>query len=268
MTLAGKLVEGQYRIVRTIARGAVATVYLALDLQGHPYALKVFPQGMEARAHREWSIGSRLLHPHINPVYRRIEVFGRPGVLLAYVAGARFSEWRDRHPTSLFRIFDQLLQALAYMHDQGLVHRDIKPENLLVDHRGTAYLVDFDLSGPSEESFPKKLRLGTLAYLSPEQAVGESPTPAADIYAAGVLLFWAIHGELPYTGSPREVLQAHRFAPIPSLAPDPATQLQRAPELQVYLERLLAKDPKDRFQNGREALEALQDLEATLTQGD
>jgi eukaryotic-like serine/threonine-protein kinase len=263
VNLAGLELEGRYKVVRPIARGALATVYLAYDTNT-PLALKVFPPGFEGRAEREWKVGQVLNHPRINPVLGRLTVphdqIDHPAVLLAYAPGARLYEWRKQYPTQVIAVFKQLLEALAYMHDQGLVHRDIKPDNLVVDSVGDAKLVDFDLSGPASEPFTQKVRLGTIAYIAPEQVRGESPTAAADIYSAGVLLYWCLRGQLPFEGKPKEVLQAHLNEPLPKLVVAPETGLKASPVIQFFLERLMHKDPEKRPPNGTVALEEFQSV--------
>jgi eukaryotic-like serine/threonine-protein kinase len=260
---AGITLEGRYKVVRPIARGALATVYLAFDAHGTPYALKVFPKGFEGRADREWKVGQRLRHPRINPVLARLSVphegGEHPAVLLAFAPGSRLSEWRKDNPARVLRVFRHLLEALAHMHALNLVHRDVKPDNLVVDGTGEARLVDFDLSGPLGERFSQRVRLGTIAYIAPEQILGRSPTPASDMYSAGILLYWAIAGELPFLGEPAEVIHAHLHLPPPPLVAAPDTGLLVTKELQTFVNRLISKDARERYAN---ALEALHDFEA------
>lgn len=263
MGLAGITLEGRYKVIRPIARGALATVYLAFDVHGTPYAVKVFPKGFEGRADREWKVGGQLKHPHINPVLARLSVphdgIENPAVLLAYAPGSRLSEWRNDHSDKVLGVFRHLLEALAHMHSQSLVHRDVKPDNLVVDGTGEARLVDFDLSGPQSERFSQKIRLGTIAYIAPEQIRGQSPTPASDMYSAGILLYWAIAGELPFVGEPVEVMNAHLNLPPAPLVAAPDTGLIVTAELQAFIDRLIAKDIHRRYAN---AMEALRDFEA------
>ncbi|GIW28286.1 MAG: serine protease [Meiothermus sp.] len=261
--LAGITLEGRYKVVRPIARGALATVYLAFDIHGTPYALKVFPKGFEGRADREWKVGQRLKHPRINPVLARLAVphdgGENPAVLLAFAPGSRMSEWRKGNPAKVLVVFRHLLEALAHMHAQNLVHRDVKPDNLVVDGTGEARLVDFDLSGPESERFSQRVRLGTIAYIAPEQIRGQSPTAASDMYSAGILLYWAVAGELPFVGEPVEVMNAHLNLAPPPLVAAPDTGLIVTAELQSFLDRLISKDIRQRYPN---ALEALRDFEA------
>jgi serine/threonine protein kinase len=261
--LAGITLEGRYKVIRPIARGALATVYLAFDTHGTPYALKVFPKGFEGRADREWKVGQQLKHPHINPVLARLSVphegGEHPAVLLAFAPGSRLSEWRKDNPAKVLGVFRHLLEALAHMHGLNLVHRDVKPDNLVVDGTGEARLVDFDLSGPLGERFSQKVRLGTIAYIAPEQIRGQSPTPASDVYSAGILLYWAIAGELPFVGDSAEVMNAHLNRPPPPLVAAPDSGLLVTTELRGFINRLISKDASERYPN---ALEALRDFEA------
>ena len=249
--IPGQVVRGEYRVVRPIARGAVATVYLAFDRKGRPHAVKVFPEGYAQRADREWQVGRSLDHPNVNPVLDRLDVGELPAVLLAYAPGRRLSE-RGHDPEGFMPIFHQLMAALAHVHERGFVHRDVKPENVIVSRDDRARLIDFDLAGPRDEE-TARLRLGTLAYIAPEQVRGEGVSPATDVYAAGILLFWGLTGELPYVGPVPKVLSAHLHDPLPR-APgfDPESALGRV------LTRMVAKDPGDRYPNAGAALAALQ----------
>ncbi|MCS7057432.1 MAG: serine/threonine protein kinase [Meiothermus sp.] len=262
--LAGITLEGRYKVIRPIARGSLATVYLAFDIHGTPYALKVFPKGFEGRAEREWRVGQKLKHPRINPVLARLSVpqegGENPAVLLAFAPGSRFSEWRRDNPGRVLTVFRHLLEALAHMHSKNLVHRDVKPENLVVDGTGDSRLVDFDLSGPVGERFSQRVRLGTIAYIAPEQIRGQSPTPASDVYSAGILLYWALSGELPFTGEPAEVMRAHLSNLPPPLVAAPETGLVVTQELQAYLNRLVAKDIRQRYPDAIEALRGLEEM--------
>ena len=243
-------------MVRPIARGAVSTVYLAFDDGGTPYAVKVFPRGFAARADREWRVGSSLSHPNVNPVQRRFDIGEYPAVLMDLVPGSRLSDFPRMSKEGFGGIFAQLLAALAHLHERGFVHRDVKPENLIVDESGTARLIDFDLSGPEDEP-TGRLRLGTIAYIAPEQVRGERVTPASDLYAAGVILYWGLTGELPFVGDPRVVMNHHLHSPLPDSESGDAA-------LDAFLKRLVAKDPAARYPS---ATAALADFEAIRQAG-
>ncbi|MER3557805.1 MAG: serine protease, partial [Thermus sp.] len=165
MSLVGQTLLSRYKVVRPLARGALATVYLAFDLFGTPYAVKAFPKGLKRRAEREFRVGRALGHPRINPVLALLEEQEDRGaaLLLAYAPGERFLDWRQgSEKEAVLSVFRQLLEALAHMHARGFVHRDVKPENLVVAPTQEARLLDFDLSGPIGEPFRMRIRLGTL----------------------------------------------------------------------------------------------------------
>ncbi|APD09386.1 MULTISPECIES: serine/threonine-protein kinase [Thermus] len=250
VSLTGKVLLEKYRVIRLLGQGALASVFLAFDRFGTPYALKVFPKGAEARRDRELWVGQRLSHPNINPVLEALDLEEGPALLLAYAPGEEMGRWMLRRPERkrALLVFRQLLSALAHMHERGLVHRDVKPENIIVAGTDEARLVDFDLSGPALEAFKKPLRVGTLPYLAPEQVLGQSPGPEADVYAAGVILYWILAGEHPFVGAPEEVLWGHLKGAIP---PIPGLE----PEQEAFLGRLLAKQPAKRFPTAKEALE-------------
>ncbi|HEX2864402.1 MAG TPA: serine/threonine-protein kinase [Deinococcales bacterium] len=259
MSLAGTLVLDRYRIVRPFARGASSVVYLAFDEFGKPFAVKLFHAGLAARADREFLVAQRLVHPNLNRAVARVVVEGLPGVLLEFAPGVRLSDWPGKNggPDELVPVLRGVVAGLAQVHALGFVHRDLKPENVIVhDAQGlgrrqvSARVVDFDLSGPSGEVFRDPVAPGTVAFISPEAALGKPLTPASDLYSLGVLAYWALAGRLPFDGEPREVLRAHAYS-----APDQAP-LARHGELGDLTARLLAKAPADR-PHGLQALDVL-----------
>lgn len=238
--IIGTVVGDGLQLLRELDRGVSSRVYLASDGK-QVKALKLFKSDHAARAERELTIGSRLDHPHLNPVDSAVTVAGSPGVLMPYVPGERLSAWLLRgQPLALvLDAMARVADALAYLHGMGIVHRDVKPENVLVDKYGRAMLLDFDLSARIGADEPAVVA-GTIAYLSPEQARAEPPTPAADLYGFGAMLYQALTGQVPFTGSVTEVLRAHA-----ALVPALASTLR--PELSVFddlLASLLAKDPR------------------------
>ena len=250
VSLVGKTLSGRYRVVRPLARGALARVYLAFDPFGTPYALKLFPPKARPRRDRELWVGRRLAHPNLNPVLEALDLEEGPALLLAYAPGEELGRWMGKSPafSQAMRVFHQLLLALAHMHEKGLVHRDVKPENILVN-AGEARLLDFDLSGPAQERFQKPLLLGTPAYLAPELLRGLPSGPEADVYAAGIILYWMLTGEHPFADPSGRVSLDPDRGPHPPVA-------GLGEEAALYLERLLAPDPKARFPTAQEALKA------------
>ena len=135
VSLVGKTLSGRYRVVRPLARGALARVYLAFDPFGTPYGLKLFPPKARPRRDRELWVGRRLAHPNLNPVLEALDLEEGPALLLAYAPGEELGRWMGKSPafSQAMRVFHQLLLALAHMHEKGLVHRDVKPEHILVN---------------------------------------------------------------------------------------------------------------------------------------
>lgn len=234
---------GNFQLIRQIGRGAVARVYLASD-GTEIRAVKVFPEKHASRAEREFAFGSGLEHPHLNRVLEAAKLNGSPCLIMPFVKGALLSDWiqerRDR-PREFLGALLGVVAGLDYLHGRRTVHRDLKPENVLVDERGHAVLIDYDLATrPLEQQ--RSTVVGTIAFLSPEQARAEPVTPASDMYSLGVLMYWGLRGEVPFSGDPARVIDAHRRVnprPLDSGRPDLAP-------LAPLVAALLSKDPADR----------------------
>ena len=249
MKVIGANVGGNFRVVRQLARGTLARIFLVSDGKSVK-VLKLFPPDFAARAERELRVGCSLAHPRLNPVEAGLELDGYPGVIMPYVRGVQLSEWLVQADLSRFlALLSQVLEGLEYLHGEGIVHRDIKPDNILVGSQGAPYLIDFDLAVHVNE--PPQKSAGTVAYLSPEQARGERSAPASDLYAVGVLLYRVLTGEVPFSGSVSEVITMHREAtPPPPSSFNPAL----APFDSLCLE-LLSKDAKARPSAAQMAME-------------
>jgi eukaryotic-like serine/threonine-protein kinase len=254
MNVIGARLDSGEQVLREIGRGAHARVYLVSD-GVRVGALKLLPPRDAERARHEATIACGLAHPHVNRVDALVEVAGLPGLLMPLVRGRRMAARgrSQRAQEAYLDAFEGLLRGLAYLHGRGVVHRDVKPENVLVDAAGVAMLIDFDLAVRSDGTGTHPGLVGTAAYLSPEQARGEAAVPASDLYAAGVMLFGALTGEVPFTGTLTEVVTAHRDAPPPL----PSSFDPGLARLDAFTSRLLAKDPRERFAAGDEALAAL-----------
>lgn len=247
-------------VLREVGRGASARVFLVSD-GASVGALKLLPPGQELRADHEHRIASGFFHPNVVRVDARVDVAGWPGVRMPLVSGRRLlarggGEGVDR--AGYLDAFAQLLEALAYLHAGGVVHRDVKPENVLIDRAGRVTLIDFDLAYRMAEPSAAPRVAGTLAYLSPEQVRGEPATPASDLYAAGVMLYAALTGEVPYGVAIEALVAGHR--PAGGQARRVARPSNIDPALapaDALLAGLLAPDPADRFADAASAAAAL-----------
>jgi eukaryotic-like serine/threonine-protein kinase len=260
---------GQYDIQRELGRGGMGIVLLARDERLHrSVALKVLPPELASdgdtreRFLREARMAAQLSHPNIVPVYRADEIGGFAFFAMGFVDGETLGERiRDRGTLpapEVVRVLREVAWALAYAHARGIVHRDVKPDNILLERTsGRAIVTDF---GIARAEFNPALTqdglvLGTVFYMSPEQASGEALDGRSDLYALGCIGFLALSGRLPFEGStPQGILVAHATKEPPALR-SVAPQVPVA--LAAVIDRCLRKRADDRFATGEELAEAL-----------
>jgi serine/threonine-protein kinase len=277
----GRTVSERYRLERELGRGGMATVFLAEDLRHHhSVAVKVLKAEISAslgvaRFLREIEIAARLVHPHVLGLLDSGETGGLPYYVMPYAAGdslrARLRRDGELPVEAALGIFREVLDALAYAHEQGIVHRDIKPENVLFvgSH---VQVSDFGLAkalAAAAEPSPLTaagLAVGTPAYMAPEQAAGSPEVDhRADIYAAGLMAYEMLAGAHPFAGHPPQKLAAAQVArPV-----EPLDRIRPGlpPGLAALVMTCLEKRPADRWQSCQEALRQLARLLETGSEG-
>jgi serine/threonine protein kinase len=268
---AGSQIDS-YRIEAPVARSGMASIFRAVDTRDNRVvALKIPHPDMEAdpilfdRFKREADIGEKLDHPMVMRVYggeKRSRIYmvmewcdGR--LLRDILAEGRMPQDRA------IRIAIEVLDALEYIHEQGVVHRDLKPENIMVDANDNIKLIDFGIAG---DSAARRLTyanftatLGTADYISPEQVKGKRGDGRTDIYALGIILYEMLTGRLPFSGSsPMEVMNDRLLNyPMPPSITEPSI----SPQLQEVLYRALERDPQNRYARASEFAHDLRHLD-------
>ncbi|HVM70239.1 MAG TPA: protein kinase [Anaerolineales bacterium] len=258
---------GRYEIKAEIGRGGMATVYHAYDPRfEREVAIKVLPREMlhdvqfRTRFDREAKTIAMLEHPAIVPVYDFGEEEGQPYFVMRYMTGGSLADRMKNGPISIqeaARIFTRIAPALDEAHHKGIIHRDLKPGNILFDQFNEPYISDFGIAKLSEAQtqVTGSAIVGTPAYMSPEQAQGENIDGRSDIYGLGVILFELLSGQQPYHGdTPMSVVVKHITDPVPHIL-DVKPDLP--PDIEVIVEKAMAKDRNERFQNVRSLAEAL-----------
>jgi serine/threonine protein kinase len=262
--MSDTVIAGRYRLDNVLGRGGMSEVWCAEDLElGRLVAIKLLaPDADTARFEREARAVASLAHPNITQLYDYGEEDGRPYIVLEYVPGGTLEE-RLRTEKVLpddeaFGIAAGIAAGLAHAHARGVVHRDLKPANVLFDEEGRAKLADFGIArmAAGEGTLTEAgTVLGTAAYISPEQAMGEPATAASDVYSFGVILFRLLTGRLPFeSDDAMRLVMLHRDEPPPPIS-------QFRPDAPAALESTataaLAKNPADRPQNGAALLAEL-----------
>ncbi|TQV84759.1 protein kinase [Exilibacterium tricleocarpae] len=258
-----------YKIIRTLGQGGMATVYLAIQVSfEREVALKVMSPALSAdpafgeRFSREARIVSRLVHPNIVTVYDVGVHEGQHFLSMEYVPGQDLKQKRQRlsHRDAV-RVVKDVARALDFAGKKGYVHRDVKPENIMLhEEDGRAVLMDFGIARPTDTASGMTqtgTAIGTPHYMSPEQAKGKPVDLRSDLYSLGVVLYLLLVGRVPFDADSAVAVGIKHVAdPIPRL-PDALERFQRV------IDRVLAKDPEQRYQNGAQFIADLNTITDT-----
>lgn len=269
----GKKLNGRYRIIRAIGSGGMANVYLAHDLiLDREVAVKLLRYDFRndkdtiRRFKREALSATELVHPNIVEIYDVGEENDMQYIVMEYVKGMDLKEYiQSQFPIPYRKVLDimeQILSAVAYAHQNHLIHRDLKPQNVLMDENGVAKITDFGIAlAVSQSSITQtNTLLGSVHYLSPEQARGSMSTNQSDIYSLGIMLYELLTGHVPFDGeSAVSIALKHFQENVPSVKKFDS----RIPQaLENVVLKATAKETADRYKT---VTEMANDLETSMS---
>jgi len=258
--LAGHLLSERYQIKRMIGGGGMANVYLAYDeILSREVAIKVLrpeyandPEFIE-RFDREAQAATSLSHPNIVNIYDVGEEEDILYIVMEYVRGRTLKEYIQQQGAvdvvEAVEIMKQLTNAIGQAHVSGLIHRDIKPQNILMDDHGNVKITDFGIAIALSATALTQTNsiLGSVHYLSPEQARGGMATKKSDIYALGIVFFELLTGQLPFFGqSPVSIALKHLHEEVPSVR---KIQENIPQSIENIVRKATTKDPFHRYEN-------------------
>jgi serine/threonine-protein kinase len=260
MMEAGYKLGGRYRVIRPVGEGGMANVYLAQDLiLNREVAIKVLRLDLQndpdtiRRFQREELAATELVHPNIVSVYDVGEDSGLQYIVMEYVSGNDLKQYiADHYPipyAEVVRMMTEILAAVQQAHAHGIIHRDLKPQNILVAPSGHLKITDFGIAvALSENSITQtNSMLGSVHYLSPEQARGSIATKQSDIYSLGIILYEMLTGKVPFEGETAVSIALKHFqSEIPSVRKIDSNIPQA---LENVILRATAKEPAERYES-------------------
>ncbi len=274
--MIGKTIS-HYRIIEELGRGGMGVVYKAEDLTlKRTVALKFLAPHILAdevqkkRLLYEARAAAGLDHPNISTVHEIHEAEGQTFMVMAFIEGEDLGERIESGPLKLEDAYDiaiQVASGLAKAHGEGIVHRDIKPGNVLITPEGQVKLVDFGLAKLASHTrlTVEGTTMGTVMYMSPEQAMGADADHRADIWALGVILYEMLAGRLPFRGEAEPAIMYSILNEDPEALSDIRKDIPVA--LEEILEKALSKDADKRYQTMDELLTDLREQQEKLTLG-
>ncbi len=272
--MIGRLLDGRYQVRSRIARGGMATVYLATDLRlERRVAIKIMhghladDSKFKERFIQEARSAARLAHPNVVNVFDQGQDSDMAYLVMEYLPGITLRDLLQEHPVlttgQTLDIMEAVLAGLAAAHKAGIVHRDLKPENVLLADDGRIKIGDFGLArAASANTATGAALLGTIAYLSPELVTRGVADTRSDIYAVGIMMFEMLAGEQPFKGEqPMQIAYQHANETVPA----PGTRNPRVPaELDELVLWATARDPEERPKDARVLLDRLFETHSSL----
>jgi serine/threonine protein kinase len=265
---------GIYETVRELGRGASGTVYLVVDPDGVHGALKLLPTGLRdspsrlARFRTEIEALRNLNHPSIVKIHEVGEETGRHFYVMEYLSGGSLADKIKEHGAlslvEALEIATSICSALEHAHAGGIIHRDIKPANVIFDENGRARVVDFGIAKLTDVKGVTTTRqvIGTVEYMSPEQAAAKEVDHRTDVYSLGIVLYEMVTGRVPFrSDSPPAVLRSHQY----SIPEAPREWNSSVPEwLNKLVLDMIEKGPEQRPQSAAEVIQRIEARRAQL----
>lgn len=268
--MTGQVLGGRYELEQLLGQGGMAQVFRARDrVLGRPVAVKILRQEYDtdptfvARFQREAHSAANLTHPNVVAIYDVGQEGSQHYIVMEYIAGHTLKEIiRERAPLAVefaLKVAEAVCAALEYAHRHGIIHRDIKPQNILLsEDEEVIKVADFGIatSRLDPDITTDRLALGTVKYISPEQARGVEVVPQSDLYSLGVILYEMFTAQQPFEGdTPVSIALQHVEAePLPPRQLNPYLP----PAVEAIILRAMAKDPRERFPTAREMRQALE----------
>jgi len=263
MVTVPALINQRYRLMDEIGQGGMGIVYRAQDLiLEREVAVKILSEttlGSEGRVRllHEAQAAAKLNHPNVITVYDAGETEKTPFIVMELLDSVSLADLQPTDLGVILTIAIQICAALEHAHNHGIIHRDLKPENVLVSADGTAKLMDFGLARSVVSRLTTEGTIvGTVFYLSPEQALGKEVDTRTDLYALGVMLYELTTGQLPFTSDdPFAIITQHLYAPV---VPPRAKNEDIPLALDSLIVRLMSKEPQDRLASAGEVRRSLE----------
>lgn len=268
----GKTLDGRYEIISVLGIGGMAVVYKAFDHKlKRNVAIKVLRDdvAMDSQSRRrfrtEYQAVGMLSHPNIRAVYDVVSSGDTEYIVMEYVEGINLKQYMKKKGALSWKetlhFATQIAKALSHAHSKGIIHMDIKPQNIMLPRDGTAKVADFGIAqfgDTGEEAGDSEEAVGSIHYISPEQARGEAVDARSDIYSLGVVMYEMLTGKLPFDGESVAEVAVKHFTVIPE-APT-VINPEIPPELEEITLHAMQPNPNDRYRSIDEMLSDLEDF--------